>query len=963
MSTEASEIVTFYSNVSQKHVQLNLNPLPAPDEVIKTLTNEKPHLKHWITFAKRFYTSGKPEIYCEILEKAREAANFEYGDSEADQMKMLDGLAAYYVGLAKRETSTEAKQEHIIKATRLYTAADKIIMFNEDHLLGRAFLCLSESEKIDQAEAQLGFVLDQNPNNPLGMIGKARINFMRNEIKLALGFYRSVLKQFPDNLPFLRVAIGICLYKLGKLQNAKLAFERALELDPRCSSALTALAIITINEKSADSIRNGMQLLTKAYSIDPRNPLVLNLLGDHFFYKNDYEKVEKLASQALQLTNNNHVRSFSFYLLGKCCHVKENNDSAFNYYYQSAQLASAKFTLPHYGLGQIYMMREEFQNAIDCFEKVLSINSQNVETIKLLCLCYLKLGGTENMNKAKDLYKKLVVLFPEDDEAWIGLAHAQFSDPKESLTSYLRAIEIKVPKGVFILPEIYNNIGSLYFRLNEFVESKKYFELALNSLESSTVLTESTHKPITATLRYNLGRVYEKFGNIQQAETMYQEVLKDFPDYIECYLRLGDILKHRGDFRASSEWFNMALMIDPENSEAWLHIANLHLKKQEFGPAQKKFEKVRSRNPDSPDQYAWLSLGNIWLSLVHSSSHDPVKKRKFSERCLSIFKSVLKRNPKNICAANGIGCVLAYNSYASMARDIFSQCREATADIMDIWLNLGHIYMESKQYNNAIKMYEGCYEKFCNKTPNPEVLIYLARAFYKAQHYGKAKRVLLKIMFYTARHLVALFNLSLILQKNAYKLLQKERTTLADVQTAIAELELAQRNFSIVEDDSEQCRIDPRACQNEKKACSDLLIQAGYQLKRAKKHDEQEAELLRIHRSKLEELARVKNEEQQRELENQRIKEQEMAQKRQEYLKSVQQTLLHTVVTEEKPKKGKNKNLDIIVDDHDSDDSIQPIRKRKTDDGKASKTKKVATLFENWNEEQEVSGSEHDDLF
>lgn len=228
--------------------------------------------------------------------------------------------------------------------------------------------------------------------------------------------------------------------------------------------------------------------------------------------------------------------------------------------------------------------------------------------------------------------------------------------------------------------------------------------MALKLVEQSSVVSDSTVKPITATLRYNLSRSIEKFGCMNEAETIYQEILKDFPDYIDCYLRLGDIMKHRGDFRGASEWFNMALKIDPENSEAWLHIANLHVMKQEFGPAQKKFEKVKNSNQECPDPYAWLSLGNIWLSLLHSSGHDSAKQRKFSERCLGIYKSVLKRNPNNICAANGIGCVLAYNNQISMARDVFSQCREATAEIMDIWINLGNIYMESKQYGNAIKM-------------------------------------------------------------------------------------------------------------------------------------------------------------------------------------------------------------------------------------------------------------------
>ncbi len=39
--------------------------------------------------------------------------------------------------------------------------ADKIIMYDPNHLLGRAYFCLLEGDKMDQAEAQFNFVLQQ----------------------------------------------------------------------------------------------------------------------------------------------------------------------------------------------------------------------------------------------------------------------------------------------------------------------------------------------------------------------------------------------------------------------------------------------------------------------------------------------------------------------------------------------------------------------------------------------------------------------------------------------------------------------------------------------------------------------------------------------------------------------------------------------------------------------------------
>lgn len=69
-----------------------------------------------------------------------------------------------------------------------------------------------------------------------------------------------------------------------------------------------------------------------------------------------------------------------------------------------------------------------------------------------------------------------------------------------------------------------------------------------------------------------------------------------------------------------------------------------------------------------------------------------------------MYKQVMRNDPKNIWAANGIGAVLAHKGCINEARDIFAQVREATADFCDVWMNIAHIYVEQKQYISAIQM-------------------------------------------------------------------------------------------------------------------------------------------------------------------------------------------------------------------------------------------------------------------
>ena len=67
--------------------------------------------------------------------------------------------------------------------------------------------------------------------------------------------------------------------------HCRAAFERAIQMDPQCVGALVGLAICRINRKEADDIRAGVNMLSKAYSIDPNNAMVLNHLANHFFFK------------------------------------------------------------------------------------------------------------------------------------------------------------------------------------------------------------------------------------------------------------------------------------------------------------------------------------------------------------------------------------------------------------------------------------------------------------------------------------------------------------------------------------------------------------------------------------------------------------------------------------------------------------------------------------------------------
>ena len=50
--------------------------------------------------------------------------------------------------------------------------------------------------------------------------------------------------------------------------------------------------------------------------------------------------------------------------------------------------------------------------------------------------------------------------------------------------------------------------------------------------------------------------------------------------------------RDKGQIYEASDWFKEAMRIDNDHPDAWSLLGNLHLAKQEWGPGQKKFERI-----------------------------------------------------------------------------------------------------------------------------------------------------------------------------------------------------------------------------------------------------------------------------------------------------------------------------------------------------------------------------------
>eukprot|EP00027_Filamoeba_sp_ATCC50430_P019560 CAMPEP_0168540906 /NCGR_PEP_ID=MMETSP0413-20121227/529_1 /TAXON_ID=136452 /ORGANISM="Filamoeba nolandi, Strain NC-AS-23-1" /LENGTH=835 /DNA_ID=CAMNT_0008570677 /DNA_START=98 /DNA_END=2605 /DNA_ORIENTATION=+ len=516
-----------------------------------------------------------------------------------------------------------------------------------------------------------------------------------------------------------------------------------------------------------------MTLLKTAYDINPNNSMVLNHLANHFFYKNDEKRAYDLALQAYHGTEVEKVRAESCYHMARTFHSKGDFESAFQYYFQAIHHWE-DFPLAQYGIGQMYIHKKEYEKAISAFEKVLTAYPENYETLRMLGSLYAQ---TNRKPKAYQYFKKVTELQPADVEAWIELAQLVENNYQQALDAYEKAQQILEAKQEPIPAELWNNIGTMKYMMNQYEDALQCFQQAI-AVRGNQV-TDFKREDIS--IIYNVARTSEMLHDYNRAKELYIGILKVHPSYTDCYMRLGSMAKKQGLMYEANEWYKDTFMVTDKNPDVWAMMANLHLSKDEWLPAQRKFEKILHEMEKD---------GNIYYNAKASGAEKKEREEKYLRLAYDFYWKVLQMDNSNIYAANGVAICCAERGKLNEAKDFFVQVREATADFSDVWVNLANVYLVQGQHVNAIKMYQKCLKKF-HFNKDVTVLMLLARAYFVAGRMEECKQTIVKAIHIQPENKAFWFNLALAQEQFATEILRREKKTSADVKKALNNLQQA----------------------------------------------------------------------------------------------------------------------------------------------------------------------------
>lgn len=208
-----------------------------------------------------------------------------------------------------------------------------------------------------------------------------------------------------------------------------------------------------------------------------------------------------------------------------------------------------------YQAGSAYLNRNEFDQAIESFQRSLELRPNNARAHFGLAKA---LESKQDFSAAVSHYLEAIKLNPNDEDAHYNLARVyEDIDEHEKASNHYRAAIAINPQHFFS----HNNLGSLLAGQNRLDEAQKHFLAAVKA------------KPDLSHTHVNLGLIYEMKGQAREAAASFRTALKSQPDHFGAAFHLVAILATYPDVSvrdgAMAVYWAKRLAYSPEMAEFW----------------------------------------------------------------------------------------------------------------------------------------------------------------------------------------------------------------------------------------------------------------------------------------------------------------------------------------------------------------------------------------------------------
>jgi len=599
--------------------------------------------------------------------------------------------------------------------------------------------------------------------NIMAVMGKARALFSLGKHAEALSNYQTALENAPDlSDPDPRIGIGCCFWQLGYKDDANTAWTRALEVNPDSKMANVLLGLYHLDQSSQyqtsdpefqTHYKKAMTQFTQtAWKMDNKYPLTCATFGNYFLLRKAWSTVEKLARQAIESTDVNAIASDGWYLMARKEHYQDNVAAATDYYNRADQARGGedKGYLPaKFGAAQLKVLTRDLAGAKFRLEKI--VQTRNIEAMTLLGIIYAEEYFVEQASGSKEdrsaEMKKAIAYLEQVRNAWkdpkrkvtpdsnvlLNLARLYEVDfPERSLQCLQQVEQMELdeipdedkpeetdPEAMttvlreLLPPQLLNNMASFHFQAERYTQARELFQAALNAcVKAGDKDSETDTDSLVTTISFNLARTYEAEGMLDEARKVYDGLLERHPSYVDARIRLTYILLRQEPTESGPKAIKELLEAEPTNMDVralygwFLHRSKKRTQNLAEDQEQRHYKHTLMQQ-DKHDKYSLTGMGNLHLQVARemprNTEQEKDRRTKTYQKAIEFFDRALQLDRQNAYAAQGIGIALCEDKKDySTAIQIFTKVREAMKD-SSVHLNLGHVFVEAKQYARAIE--------------------------------------------------------------------------------------------------------------------------------------------------------------------------------------------------------------------------------------------------------------------
>ncbi|CAF1586542.1 unnamed protein product, partial [Rotaria magnacalcarata] len=377
---------------------------------------------------------------------------------------------------------------------------------------------------------------------------------------------------------------------------------------------------------------------------------------------------------------------------------------------QSANFQQAFTVYRGQGLSQ-----QDFQNLCNSKDGLLSFNN------------FL------STSKEKEVAMNFVENLPHESTDNLGVIFIMTIDPSKISTSNTPFVMIDEHSAVPGEKEILFTMHTVFrvVEIKQTAKNNRLWEVQLIITDDTdpqlSTLTNRIKEEIDGTGWDRMGQLMFKVGHFDQAEELYQELLRNAStdsDRAHIYHMLGMLKNDQGKYPEAVKFYEKSLEIhrktlpedDASLASTYSNIGAVYYKMREYSKALEYYEKslkIReiSLPPTHPDSA--ISYNNI--GLVYSMMGEYSTALEFYEKSLEIREISLPPNHPDLAISyNNIGLVYSMMGEYSKALEYYENANKINLQslppnhphIASDYNNIGGVYDNMGEYSKALEFYE-----------------------------------------------------------------------------------------------------------------------------------------------------------------------------------------------------------------------------------------------------------------